>query len=389
LGSISRPAAPIKIGFVLLSNTRDPIPSTRIAVLNMLPYLRAANYDPYIVFEPEAGTETPDLHELGPRLIAEGYRIVFFQKVHGTSALSLVRQLNEAGVRTVYGVCDRVNVPMAQLTDATIVVTDFLKSLYPHELHSRIAVVHDGIENPHVCKENWQAHGGSATEPLSAVLVTSARLTRLPVLGSPPDWLRVSIVGRYPPVQERLRRLQETRWTLAQQPAAERLPYLRFLLSRRIQRRAWNLQSVYDSLREADLGIIPIEMPDGGTLEGGQPPWKVKSENRLTMKMSIGLAVVATPIPAYEAVIEQGVNGFLAKTRADWLRHLEALRDPDLRRAIGQRARESVRERYSMDQQARLLLGTLDRLVGRSAPVVTEDAVTTRPRGDVMAGPAA
>ena len=44
---------PIPVGFVLLSNSRDPQPSTRISVLKMLPYLRAAGYDPHILFEPE------------------------------------------------------------------------------------------------------------------------------------------------------------------------------------------------------------------------------------------------------------------------------------------------------------------------------------------------
>ena len=56
---------PVKIGFVLLSNSQHPIPSTRIAVLNMLPFLRAANFDPHIVFEPEYGTENPDVTDLG------------------------------------------------------------------------------------------------------------------------------------------------------------------------------------------------------------------------------------------------------------------------------------------------------------------------------------
>lgn len=50
-----------RIGFVLLSNSACPLPSTRIAVLNLFPLLRAAGYDPEIVFEPADATETPDL----------------------------------------------------------------------------------------------------------------------------------------------------------------------------------------------------------------------------------------------------------------------------------------------------------------------------------------
>lgn len=354
----------IKIGFVLLSNSRHPIPSTRIAVLNMFSFLRAANFEPSIVFEPPQGTETPDVSGMAPRLLAEGYQVVYFQKVHGPSVEELARQLSAAGVRTVYGVCDLVNVAMASATDATIVVTEFLKSLYPQELQSRIHVVHDGIEHPERHKTDWGTHGGSRRRPLHAVLVTSADLDRLPVLGAPPAWLKVSIVGRYPPAGQTLQRLREARWKLAaQRDVRARLAYLGFLANHRIRCQAWDPVGVYESMRQADIGIIPIETPSEH--EPGWPPpfWKIKSENRLTMKMCMGLPVIATPIPAYEPVVEQGRNGFLARSQQDWIECLDALRDPATRRSVGEQARHSVLNRYSMEEQARRLVGALRGLV--------------------------
>src|SRR4051812_21128298 len=59
---------PVKIGFVLLSSSREPLPSTRIAVLNMIPFLRQARFEPHIVYEPESGTEQPELSGLARRL---------------------------------------------------------------------------------------------------------------------------------------------------------------------------------------------------------------------------------------------------------------------------------------------------------------------------------
>jgi hypothetical protein len=188
----------VKIGFVLLSNSRHPIPSTRITVLNMLPFLRAANFDPHIVFEPEHGTENPDVTDLAPRLLAENFRIIFFQKVHGSSVEKLARQLSAAGVKTVYSVCDLVDAAMAMATDITIVVTDYLKSLYSLVLQPKIRVVHDGIEHPELYKSNQSTHWGSRVRPLRAVLVTSANLDRLPIISTPPDWIAVSILGHYP-----------------------------------------------------------------------------------------------------------------------------------------------------------------------------------------------
>src|SRR3954451_9345221 len=92
------PRNPVKIGFVLLSSSRDPLPSTRIAVLNMLPFLRQAGFDPHIVYEPESGTEHPQLSGLARRLADQGFRVVFFQKVCGPSVEALARELRALGI---------------------------------------------------------------------------------------------------------------------------------------------------------------------------------------------------------------------------------------------------------------------------------------------------
>jgi glycosyltransferase involved in cell wall biosynthesis len=353
----------MKIGFVLLSNTRDPIPSTRIAVLNMFPFLRAAGFEPHAVFEPAHATETPEVPDLAHRLVAEGFRIVVFQKVHGPSVEALARKLSASGVRTVYAVCDRVDAAMAAATDITIAVTDYLRSLYPRELQAKIHVVHDGIEHPDRCKTEWREDRGSRQRPLRAVLVTSDKLERLPLIGEPPEWLEVTIVGRYPAAGKPLRRLREVRWKLDELAWQERVPYLRFLANRRIRCVPWHPSHVYDVVRQSDIGIIPIETSPAHGTGAPAPAWKVKSENRLTMKMSVGLPVIATPIPAYEPVIQQHRNGFLARSQQEWTACLEALREPKARRAIGARARESVLTAYSMEEQARRLVEVLRALV--------------------------
>lgn len=363
----------IRIGFVLLSNSTLPIPSTRISVLNMFPFLRAAGFDPQIVFEPEQATETPQLPgDLATRLIADRFQIIYFQKVHGPNVENLARTLGSLGIRTVYGVCDLVHETMVALTDATITVTNYLKKLYPKPLWPKIHVVHDGIEHPEICC-NYREERGSRLHPLRAVLVTSAELDRLPVIGRLPSWLEVFIVGRYPPANQRLRRIQEAHWTFDRQDGWQaRLNYLRFLANPRIHRIAWDPVGVYECLRKADIGIIPIDTTEYAGKEKCEPAWKVKSENRLTMKMCVGLPVVATPIPSYEPIIQQGHNGYLASTRGEWLDYLDALRDPDLRKEVGTNARASVIHRYSMQEQARLLIDVLQKLV--TTPLVaTQD----------------
>lgn len=355
---------PIKIGFVLASNVEKPIPSTRIAVLNMFSFLRIENFEPHIAFSPKYATETPEVSHLLTNLIEEKFQIICFQKVHGASVEKLAQQLSLKGIKTVYIVCDLVNPVMAELTDATIIVTEYLKNLYPFELKNKISVVHDGIEYPDIYKNNSNNSQGSKKQPLRAIIVTSSNMSDLPVIEQPPEWLHISIVGNYPPSGSILERIQRDRWTfLAKQGFKQRFSYLRFLTNPRITRIAWDPVSVYKEMQRADIGIIPIDTNCEKIFGKIVPNWKVKSENRLTLKMSVGLPVIATPIPAYKPLIEQGVNGFLAESKQDWYQYFDILRDPDVRQTIGNNARETVIQRYSIEEQAKKFISVLRNLV--------------------------
>lgn len=351
-----------RVGFVLLSNSCQPQPSTRVSVLNMLPFLRAAGFDAQIVHEPDQTCECPDLSGLDARALASRFDIVYFQKVHGPAVQLLAQQLRAAGMRTVFGMCDRIRPDMTEVTDATVVVTEYLRLCYPEGLRNRIHVVHDGIERPQARRTAPIGDRGSARRPLQAVLVTSSALASLPVLVRPPPWLRVNIVGRYAPRRPRLRRWAEYRWRFAELDGLQRLDYLRFLTDRRIERVAWDPQRVYEQMQAADIGIIPVDARASSQPGEAEPDWALKSENRLTMKMAMGLPVIATPIPSYLPVVDEGRNAFLARHADEWFAQLEALRDPDRRTAIGARARASVLERYSMAAQARALTTLLDSL---------------------------
>ena len=361
---------PIKIGFVLLSPSAQPLPSTRIAILNIFPFLRAAGFDPQVAFDPVRATETPDLAGLGAQLIAAEYEIVVFQKVHGPSVEAVVGELRAAGVKTVYSVCDLVDGVMAAAADATVAVTEFLKSQYPPAVQHKISVVHDGIEMPELRKTRWSSHRGGPGQPLRALLVTSTQLDALPQIGTPPNWLEVTILGAYPEHGRGPGLRAALRTLAAKSGNRERLDYLSFLATRRIQRLAWSEERVAERLVAADIGILPIDTRCAQLPGEPPPPWRVKSENRLTLNMSAGLPVIATPIPAYEKIIEHGVNGFFAHSRDDWRACLEALRDPDLRCTMGERARASVSEKYSMRAQAAALAEVLESLLpaGRRAP---------------------
>ncbi|MBC7604000.1 MAG: hypothetical protein H7255_15245 [Ramlibacter sp.] len=346
---------------MLLSSVEHPVPSTRVAALNLFPVLRANGYDPHVLFSPDQPTEMPAIDLTADEIVAQGFHAVIFQKVHGPHVGRLARELAVRGVRTLYLVCDLVNVEMAEATHATVAVTQFLRSAYPLRLQAKIHVVHDGIERHEVFKQDWGIHHGSAVRPLRAVLVTSSPPDHLPQLIAPPRWLSVRIVGRYPSHAQRRRRFAQARWQLAAQPdLASKFSYLRFLANPRIHRDPWDADGVYRALCEADIGILPIDRVPRRASEDETPPaWMLKSENRLTLKMAAALPVIATPIPSYMPVVRHGKNAYFAEARIDWLASLSALRDPAERRRVGIAARASVKESFSIEEQGRRLVEVL------------------------------
>lgn len=347
----------MKLGLVLAGPLDPPLPSTRVALLNVLPLLHAHGFSSEVLHAPTRAQETPVLSLRAGEIQTQGIHTVIFQKVYGPSAVTLAQELEAVGVRTVFMICDRVVPEMAAATSATVCVTQYLASLYPAELARKMYVVHDGIERPEVQKTQWRGDRGSALYPLRAVLVTSSRLDELPVLGSPPPWLQVHVVGHYPPRGDWVGRARSAwqHWHL--QPERRRRQ-LCMAVQPRIRVHAWGSDSVYQHLMRADIGIIPVECHP--PLDSNpRPAWSVKSENRLTLKMAVGLPVVATPIPAYEPILLHEAIAVSATSGAQWLAALQKLRDPWLRMEMGKAARSAVLEQFSVQHQALRLMHVL------------------------------
>jgi len=352
-----------RIGFVLLSNSSAPQPSTRITVLNMLPRLKASGFEPIVVFEPKTAHETPDVSGLTERMQSLRIDIAFFQKVHGTSILAEIKELRRVGIQTIYGVCDRIDEEMVRATDATVVVTDFLKQQHPKDLHPRIHVVHDGIERPSLYRNDLKLD--KPKRRISAVLVTSSAPETIPVFKKIPDFLDLTVVGRYP---EHRTQMQELRRRIRRALYRPQEPTLGPLFGYGFQTRPWHPERVYEHMLNADIGIIPVDM-SFDPLPGREISyWQVKSENRLTLKMALGLPVIASPVPSYIDIIKNGTNGYIAYTQKDWLDALEALRDPQHRKLVGEAARASVLDTYSMDSQASKLIAVLNAVSRRNEP---------------------
>jgi glycosyltransferase involved in cell wall biosynthesis len=236
--------------------------------------------------------------------------------------------------------------------------------LYSQDLQEKIFVVHDGIERPEVQRNPTHSGDPSRSRRLKAVLIIGSAPLELPIIGKVPSFLDVTVVGRYPSNNSFVQRVRDSYWEMRKRNTAEeRYRFARHLVKPEFQTLSWDISTAYNAMAKADIGIIPVDTT-ASRLPGEQVSyWQVKSENRLTMKMAVGLPVVASPVPSYQPVIQQGINGYLADDRAEWIHYLEQLRDPRLRQSIGLEARRSVLHRFSKEEQARKLLAVLHKVL--------------------------
>lgn len=101
----------------------------------------------------------------------------------------------------------------------------------------------------------------------------------------------------------------------------------------------WTSEREVEDLQSFDIGVYPLPIDD----------WVLgKSGLKAIQYMAFGLPTVATEVGTTPLLITDNVNGLLVKTDDEWLAALERLiRDPALRRRLGEAARQSVVENYS------------------------------------------
>jgi glycosyltransferase involved in cell wall biosynthesis len=113
----------------------------------------------------------------------------------------------------------------------------------------------------------------------------------------------------------------------------------------------WSIEREVELFNTCDVGVYPLT--DDDWAQG-------KCGFKAIQFMACGVPVVASPVGVNRAIIEDGVNGFLAATPEEWVDKLERLlADPDLRARFGAAGRRTVEERYSLRVHAPRFAATL------------------------------
>ena len=119
----------------------------------------------------------------------------------------------------------------------------------------------------------------------------------------------------------------------------------------------WSEASEAAALAEADIGVSWL--PDDLWSRG-------KCGLKILQYMAAGLPVVANPVGIQAELVRQGETGFLAETPGQWLEAVGRLvRDPALRRRLGQAGRRLVEAHFSVAAGAQRWLALLQGLKRR------------------------
>lgn len=109
----------------------------------------------------------------------------------------------------------------------------------------------------------------------------------------------------------------------------------------RFEYRKWSLAREVEDLASFDIGIMPL-LDDEYT--------RGKCGFKLIQYMAVGLPTVSSPVGINSRIIDDGRNGFLARSNEEWIDKLSRLiENTELRITMGQRAREKVFREYSLE----------------------------------------
>jgi glycosyltransferase involved in cell wall biosynthesis len=107
---------------------------------------------------------------------------------------------------------------------------------------------------------------------------------------------------------------------------------------------SWTLADEVALFNTCDIGVYPL----------ANDAWtKGKCGFKAIQFMACGVPVVAAAVGVNREIIEDGVNGFLATTREEWIDKLTRLADDEgLRKRLGEAGRQTIEERYSLNVNA-------------------------------------
>ncbi|MFQ5768972.1 MAG: glycosyltransferase family 4 protein [bacterium] len=106
----------------------------------------------------------------------------------------------------------------------------------------------------------------------------------------------------------------------------------------------WSLKNEISDLQSLDIGVMPLPNTEFEKGKGGF---------KLIQYMGVGVPVVCSPVGINAEIVQDGINGYLANTKSEWLNKLSLLiENENLREKIGKKGRESIQDKFTIDANA-------------------------------------
>lgn len=269
------------------------------------------------------------------RLLADAMDapIVLFQNLRSTSAKPIIEHMKARGITTVHVQCDYYpDNELQWLCDYIITTSTFLQNYFTESGIPTLRII-DPIED--VISREELTHRYETRR--------STQNLKLVWVGHADNYEALDVLKRV------LNKPEYQDFTLTT------------ISNHRDAAIKWELDTVTQHIRAADIGIVP-------TKQG--PFYEAKSQNRITLHMALGLPVVMGEILAYREVVTDGVNGLFATTEAEWQRALDLLRDPDYRRTIAENAYEQIVPQFTLEKAGEAWVAALTEIMAhREGPL--------------------
>ena len=116
----------------------------------------------------------------------------------------------------------------------------------------------------------------------------------------------------------------------------------------------WRLDTEIEELSTFDIGVMPL-------------PNDVWSKGKCGLKglqyMSLGIPTLMSPVGVNSEIIDDGFNGYLPRNEDEWfVRISELVESKELRNDVGEKGRQTVEERYSLNANKERFLSLIAKL---------------------------
>lgn len=104
---------------------------------------------------------------------------------------------------------------------------------------------------------------------------------------------------------------------------------------------SWSKENEVKYLLDMNIGVMPL--PDDEWTRG-------KCGFKALQYMAVGIPAVVSPVAVNKEIVQNGINGFWASTDEEWYQALDSLLEKSsLRMELGQKAMQTVKEKYSVE----------------------------------------